>query len=387
MKITDLKAYIVDMYRTNFIFIEIETDAGITGSGEATLEYREKSVVEAINECGRYLIGKDPMDIEMHQMHLERDTYWRYGPVLSSAASGIDIALWDIKGKALKTPVYQLLGGKVRDGLPVYVNAWFAGAKTKAEFTEKARETVAKGYRALKWDPFGDAFLNLTKAQLNEAVAHVESIRNSVGPDVDLLIECHGRFNHTTAVKIARALEPYNIGFLEEPLHPGRNDLLVRLKEQVNVPVAAGERCYSRFEACSLVESGAIDVIQSDVCHVGGITSLKKIASVAEMNYINISPHNPSGPGSNAATMHVMATCLNFTYLETMVDDVPWRKDIVTEDCRFSNGMLIPGETPGIGIKFNKEAFSEHPYKVHELRHYDGKLTEIRDTAASKSWF
>ena len=386
MKITDVKTYVVDMYRANFVFIEIETDEGITGVGEATLEYREKAVVQAIEDWREFLIGKDPLDTELIQMHLERDTYWRYGPVLSSALSGIDIALWDIKGKYYGAPVYQLLGGKVREGLPIYVNAWFAGAKTTPEFVEKAKETVAKGFRALKWDPFGSAYLNLTKQELVDSIDRVAAIREAVGDGVDLLIECHGRFNMTTSVKIARALEGLDVAFIEEPLHVGRIDLYKRLKDQINIPIAAGERCYNRHEACSLIESGAIDVVQPDICHVGGITSLKKVASVAEMNYINVSPHNPMGAGANAATMHVMSTCMNFTYLETMVNDVDWRKDVVTETCYMKDGLLCLSDAPGIGIELHKEAFDAHPYKPVTLRHYDGRLTEIR-TENSKNWF
>jgi len=386
MKITDIKTFIVDMYRSNFVFVRIDTDEGITGYGEATLEYREKEVVRAIQDWREYLIGKDPLDIELHQMHMERDTYWRYGPVLSSAFSGIDVALWDIKGKYYHAPVYQLLGGRVRERLPIYVNAWFAGAKTTPEFVEKAKETVSRGYSALKWDPFGSAFLNLSKAELVDAVDQVASIREAVGDKVDLLIECHGRFNLTTAVKIARELQPLDVAFLEEPLHPGRIDLYKRLKDQVNIPIAAGERMYSRFEACSLIESGAVDVVQPDLCHVGGITSLKKVATVAEVNYINISPHNPMGAGCNAATMQVMSTCVNFTFLETMVNDVAWRKDVVTETCYFKDGGLCLSDAPGIGITFHEEFFDEHPYKSVSLRHYDGRLTEIR-TENTKNWF
>ena len=189
MKITDVKTYVVDMYRANFVFLEIETDEGITGVGEATLEYREQAVVQAIQDWREFLIGKDPLDTELIQMHLERDTYWRYGPVLSSALSGIDIALWDIKGKYYGAPVYQLLGGKVREGLPIYVNAWFAGAKTTPEFVEKAKETVAKGFRALKWDPFGSAYLNLTKQELVDSIDRVAAIREAVGADFPVLVK------------------------------------------------------------------------------------------------------------------------------------------------------------------------------------------------------
>lgn len=386
MKITDIKTYIVDAFRSNWVFLKIETDEGISGYSEATLEFREKTVLTAIEEWKQYLIGKDPNKIEELHMHLERDSVWRFGPVLSTAISGIDIALWDIKGKTLGVPVYELLGGPVGDKIEIYANAWFAGAKTIEDFASKAAETVSKGIKALKWDPFGTAYLELSTAELNAAIDNVAAVRDAVGKDIDLMIEAHGRFNLPTAIRIARALEPFNIYWLEEPLYPGRLDSLKNVRDQSPVHIAAGERTYSRHECAQLIQSGCVDYIQPDISHVGGITEMKKIASFADANYIHIAPHNPMGPGTNAATIQVMATCINVRYLETMLTDVPWRKELVQEDCRFENGALIFPKTPGIGITFNDEIFDKYPPKIHVFHHYNGKLTDIRPTDA-ETWF
>lgn len=386
MKITDIKSYIVDAFRANWVFIKLETDEGLIGYAEATLEFREKSVVAAIEECRRYLIGLDPMKIEEIHMHLERDSYWRYGPVMSSAISGIDMALWDIKGKALSVPIYDLLGGAVRDKIDIYANAWFVGARTAEEFAQKAKETVATGIRALKWDPFGNAFLEMKGPEFNRSIGIVEAVREAVGPDIDLLIEGHGRFNVPTAISIAKELEPYRIYLFEEPIFPGRNDLLKQVRDNSPVPIAAGERTYSRFECAELIQNGSVDYIQPDVSHVGGITELKKIAVLADSSYISISPHNPMGPASNAASMQVMATCINFTYLETMLTDVPWRKEIVLESNSFENGALTLSKKPGLGIELNEEIFENYPYCLHDLKHYTGTLTDIRPGNA-ECWF
>ena len=387
MKITDMTSYVVDAYRSNWLFLKIETDEGITGWSECTLEYRENAVVEALKESKRMIIGKDPFRTEEIYMHLERDTYWRYGPVLSSCISGIDMALWDIKGKKLGLPVHALHGGKVRDSLPIYANAWYIGSKTPEDFAAKAAATVANGVRALKWDPFGSNFLELSAAQLNESMRCVEAVRKAVGPDVDLMIEAHGRFNVATSIKVARALKDYNVYWLEEPLHPGRPERLREVREKSPVPIASGERTYSRHECAGLIYGGCVDYIQPDISHVGGITELKKIAALADANYITCSPHNPMGPGTNAASMHVAATMVNFTFLETMFTDIPWRKELVKESCVLKDGALTIPDTPGLGIEINEEAFAKFPpCREHNLHHYNGKLTGIRPSSAG-TWF
>ena len=234
MKITDLKTYVVHCYRTNWVFVKVETDEGISGIGEATLEMKEKTVEAAVLELKDYLLGKDPREIERHFHVMYRDSYWRTGPVLMSALSGVEMALWDISAKELGVPVYRLLGGKCNDRVKAYANAWFAGAKTPEAFAEKAKIAVAqRGFRALKWDPFGSAYQNMSTKELDDALAVVGAVRDAVGNAVDLLIEGHGRFNVPTACAIARELEPFRPLFFEEPVQPDNMDAPCRRACQI----------------------------------------------------------------------------------------------------------------------------------------------------------
>ncbi len=378
MKITDIKAFVVDCFRTNWVFIKVYTDENIDGVGEATLEYKEKALLGAVEHAKEALVGKDPMRIEENMHNLYRDAYWRGGAVLMSAISGIETACWDIKGKALGVPVYELLGGKLRDSVRIYVNGWFSGAKTPEEFGKKAAEAVKRGVTAMKWDPFGKSFLEISNADLQTALECIDEVRKAVGSKVDLLIEGHGRFDVPTAIKIAREIEQFKPTFFEEPVPPDDLASLKRVRDNSPVAISAGERLYGIRSFKDLLSLGAADYIQPDVSHAGGILELKKIAAMAEAYYIPFAPHNPSGPVANAATLQLAACCLNFSILEIMYSDVTYRKDITDESLCFRDGMIeIPGK-PGLGLTLNEEECIKHPYQVHTLRHYTGALTDIR---------
>ena len=214
MKITDIKTFIMDAYRTNWTFIKVETDEGIYGWGEASLGTQEMALSGCVEDLKRLVVGRNPFEIEKMRFEVYRDIYWKGGPVLMSAISGIEMAMWDIMGKSLNLPVSALLGGKVRDKVKMYANAWFVDATEPDDFARCAKQTVALGVKALKWDPFGKSHMIISNDVLRKAVDIVAAVREAVGPDVDLLIECHGRFEPYIAVKIAKALEPYNIFLL-----------------------------------------------------------------------------------------------------------------------------------------------------------------------------
>ena len=220
MKVTDVKTFVVDCFRTNWVFVKVYTDEGITGVGEGTLEYKEKALVGAIEHIKSYLVGKDPRQIEKHYHDIYRDAYWRGGAVLMSALSAVEMALWDILGKSLGVPVYQLLGGKVNDDCRIYVNGWFAGAKEPEEFAAKAKEAVKRGVTAMKWDPFGKSYLQISNKDLDKALRCIDAVRDAVGNEVDLLIEAHGRFDVPTGIKIAQEVAQFKPMFLEEPVPP-----------------------------------------------------------------------------------------------------------------------------------------------------------------------
>ena len=362
MKVTDVRTFAVDCFRTNWVFVKVYTDEGVTGVGEATLEYKEKALIGAVEHIREYLVGKNPLDIEKHYHDIYRDAYWRGGAVLMSALSAVEMALWDILGKTLGVPVWQLLGGKVRDRIRLYVNGWFAGAKTPEEFAEKARIAVKRGVTAMKWDPFGKSYLQISNADLDTALRCVAAVREAVGNGIDLLIEGHGRFDVPTGIKIAKELEPFKPFWFEEPTPPDNLEALKAVRDKSPVPIAAGERLYTLRSYRELFETRAADYIQPDISHAGGIMELKKIAAMAEACYIPFAPHNPSGPVANAASLQLAACCPNFAILEIMYSDVTWR---------------IP-EKPGLGIEIDEEACLAHPYQPHTLRHYTGALTDIR---------
>ena len=386
MKVTDVKAFVVDCFRTNWVFVKVYTDEGVTGVGEGTLEYKEKAFLGALEHIKEYLVGKNPFTIEQHFHSIYRDAYWRGGPVLMSALSSVEMALWDILGKSLGVPVYQLLGGKVHDKVRIYVNGWFAGAKEPEEFGEKAKIAVQRGVTAMKWDPFGKNYLNISNKELDKALRCVAAVREAAGPDVDLLIEGHGRFDIPTGVKIAKELECFKPMFFEEPVPPDNLEALKAVRDKSPVAISAGERLYSRWDYRKLFDLTAADYIQPDISHAGGIMELKKIAAEAETRYIPFAPHNPSGPVANAATLQLAATCPNFSILEIMYSDVEWRKDVTNESLEYADGYMTIPDKPGLGIEIDEEACLAHPYQPHTLRHYTGALTDIRP-AKSEFYF
>lgn len=378
MKITDIKTFVVDCFRTNWVFVKVHTDEGICGVGEGTLEYKEKALCGAIEHIKNYLTGKDPRTIEKHYHDIYRDAYWRGGAVLMSALSAVECALWDILGKSLGVPVYQLLGGRVNEDCRIYVNGWFSGAKTPDEFAEKAKAAVKRGVTAMKWDPFGKSYMQISNKDLDTALECVAKVREAVGNKVDLLIEGHGRFDVPTGIKIAKELECFKPMWFEEPVPPDNLDALKAVRDKSPVAISAGERLYTRFDYNKLFALRAADYIQPDVSHAGGIAELKKIAAAAEANYIPFAPHNPSGPIANAATLQLAACCPGFSILEIMYSDVDYRKKVTNENLVYENGRIKIGDKPGLGIELNEEECLKHPYVEHNLLHYTGALTDIR---------
>lgn len=385
-ELTGLSVYICDAYRTNWVFVRIETTSGVYGWGEATLEYREHAVAEAVLALEPGLRDRNLADIESWWQEAYRDAYWRGGPVLMSALSAVEMALWDIKGKLLGVPVHQLLGGAVRQKIACYANGWFSGAETPDEFAAAAVTATSWGYRALKWDPFGSAFRTIGRSALQSAVEHVRAVRNAVDEDVELIVEAHGRFDDLAARNICHALENEGVAWIEEPLIPGNLANYAALRKSTRLPISGGERLYSRWDYREVFQLGALDILQPDVSHAGGISELRRIAATAEMWQLAFCPHNPSGPVANAATMQLAAATPNFLYLETMATDVPWRSEIATETVRFEGGFMYISDAPGLGVEIDVDALSAHPYQPHPLRHYNGSLTSIRPPEATTTF-
>lgn len=372
MRIVDVTVWKVDASWRNWVFLRVETDSGVVGVGECTVEGREHAVEGAVEDMRRRLVGKDPRRIrELHDL-LTRRGYWDAGPVLSSAVGGIEMALWDILGKSLDAPVHALLGGRVRDSTRVYSNAWYFGAETADEFGERAAATARLGYPALKFDPFGSAGPAITEEELAEALARVAAVREAVGPGVALLIEGHGRFGLESAVRVGRLIEPFDPLFFEEPLPPGDFALLRRVADAVRVPIAAGERCYSARECGVAITSGGIGVIQPDVIHVGGIGPLLAVASAADAASVAFAPHNASGPIATAATLQVASVVPNLLIQEMFAPvDAPWRDLVATPPIVVQAGRVAVPDGPGLGIEIDESELLRHPFVPRDLNLFE----------------
>ena len=372
MRVTAVNTHLVYASWRNWVIVQVETDGGLTGLGEATLEGKGRTIAAAVEELARYLVGKDPGRIEEHVYRMYRDAFWRGGPVLNSAISGVEQALWDIKGKALGVPVYELLGGPCRNRIKMYVGGWFGGAHTPEDFAARARWAVNQGFRALKWDPFGHSDLFINQEASRRAVECVRAVREAVGPEVELFIEAHGRLSPANAIRLARQLEPYDIGFYEEPVPPENIAAMEKVARSVHIPIATGERLFTVFGFRELLERQVADVIQPDPCHAGGISAVKKIAGMAEAYYVAVAPHNPNSPVATAVCLHLAAAIPNFLILEMTLDlDVPWRRDLLTEPIEIKGGFIELPRRPGLGVELNLDVVRAHPYRPVDIPVYE----------------
>jgi galactonate dehydratase len=363
MKITRFETFLANAGLRNYLFLRLHTDTGLTGIGEASLEWQEKTVQTLAHEWveGRVL-GRDPFDIEAVIGGMIRDQY-QGGATIMTAISGVEIALWDLVGKACGQPVYKLLGGRCHRHLPAYANGWYGGARTPADYAERAREAVARGYRGLKFDPFGTAWKDLSQDEYVRVMDLVAAVRDAVGPRVGLMIECHGRLAADTAVAIITELERFSPAWCEEPVQPECIELLAEVKRRVRCPLAAGERLYTLADFQRLIAARAVDVVQMDVAHCGGILTSKKVAALAAVQDLRVAPHCSVGPIALAACLHFDLSTPNFMVQEAFAEfDVPWRSALVSGWNPIRNGEFVLADEPGLGLALNEDAIAEHPY-------------------------
>ena len=303
-----IRSYELFKVPPRWLFLKIETDEGITGWGEPIVEGRADTVKAAVDEIMQTMMGKDPMPIEDHWNTIYRSGFYRGGPILMSALSGIDQALWDIKGKFFKTPVFELMGGKARDKMKVYT--WIAGDRP-ADIGKAAREAKKNGFTAVKMNATDEMQIIDSYQKIEKVLERVASFREAVGYTVDLGIDFHGRLHKAMAKVLARELEPFHPMFIEEPVLPENNEALREIANSCSIPIATGERMYSRWHFKELLQSGYAAIIQPDLSHAGGITECKKILSMAEAYDVAAAPHCPLGPIALAACLQVDATCYN----------------------------------------------------------------------------
>ncbi|GGP19560.1 dehydratase [Thermocladium modestius] len=380
MKITKIDTFLVSAVWRNFVIVRLETDEGVVGYGEGTMGDFEKTIAAAVNDFAPFLIGRE-IEINKITNFLNRNFFWRHGPILSTAISAIEQAMWDAVGKSLKKPVYELLGGRSIDRLRVYANGFISGAQEPEKFAEAAVDVVKQGFTALKFDPFGAAGPTISSEDFKAAIKRIEAVRNAVGDNVDIMIEAHGRFNVRTAINIAHAIEEFNPFWLEEPV-PEENIISMReVKQASRVPIATGERLTSVGRFWDLLSSNAADIIQPDVCHVGGIRAFSHVAAMADVNNVAVAPHNPNGPIATAASINALSTVPNALILEYWLDAQTVRRSLVKEYFDISDGYLHPSSKPGLGIEVNEEALTKYQYKKMHLEYFSSDYKYYGDTA------
>jgi galactonate dehydratase len=364
MKMTRLETILTNAGLRNYLFVRLTTDTGLTGVGEASLEWQEKTVQTMIHEWVEdRVLGTNPFDVERLTSNLIRDQY-QGGPTVMTAISGVEFACWDLIGKARGQPVYQLLGGQSRERLPAYANGWYGGAKTPSDYAVKAREVVDRGYSAMKFDPFGVAWKEMTLQEMDEAERIVAAVRDAVGDSIDLMIEVHGRLSVDCAVEMGRRLAKFRPAWYEEPVAPLDLDGLKSVNDALPFRMAAGERLYTLEEFVRLTSLRACDVVQPDLAHIGGLSIGKKIAALAQAQDLVIAPHCSVGPVALCAAIHFGWSTPNVLIQENFAEyDVPWRNGLVRGWNPIRSGEFALPEGPGLGIEIDDEVCSRHPYK------------------------
>ncbi len=363
MKISDVKTYVVGTEWRNITFVRVLTDEGLEGIGEVRMLNHTEALLGYFAEAvPNHILGHDPMNIEELVQKMFRNDFARAGEIAMSAIATVEMACWDIVGKALGQPVYKLLGGAVREKIKAYANGWYTVERTPEEFHAAALRVLAKGYKALKFDPFGSGFYELERTEKGRVIELVEAVRSAVGPDVEILIEMHGRFNPATAIEMARELERFSPSWVEEPVPPENIAALKKAAEKINIPIATGERIHTRYDFRELLEAQAADYIQPDISHFGGILETKKLAAWAENYYVLVAPHNVGGPVSTAAALHFAASTPNFKIQEHFNDFADeWVKTTAPGNPEVVDGYFALPQGPGLGVTLNEEAVMAHP--------------------------
>lgn len=379
-----IKNYELFQVPPRWLFLKIQTDEGIVGWGEPVIEGKAATVKTAVSGLMEDLIGKDPMTIEDHWNRMYRSGFYRGGPILMSAIAGIDQALWDTKGKFYNAPVHQLMGGKARDKMKVY--SWIGGDRPR-DVAQAAKKMTEQGFLAVKMNATEELQYVDSYDKIDQAVKRIAAVREAVGPGIGIGIDFHGRVHKPMAKILAKELEAYRPMFIEEPVLPENNEALREIANYVSIPIATGERMFSRWQFKNLLKDGFVDIIQPDLSHAGGITECKKIISMAEAFDVAAAPHSPLGPIALAAYLQVDATCHN-VFIQEQSLKIHYNQgsdllDYLVDKAvfKYEEGYVaIPGK-PGLGIEINEEhvkkmAEAGHNWKNPTWRHEDGSIAE-----------
>jgi galactonate dehydratase len=380
MKITAIETHVCHARMRNWIFVKVITDQpGLFGWGEATLEWHTRSVVGAIEDISQLLIGEDPLRIEHLWQMMYRQHFWHgNGIVRATAISGIDIALWDILGKHLNAPCHQLWGGRVRDHVRLYCH--LGGGKMEdfyetspadaGRFADLARQAVEDGFTAFKTMAVPETAPLEGIRAVRYAEKCVAAMREAVGDDIDIMVDCHARPSPRMGLLFAKALEPYNLYFFEEPCWPETIDGIAEIQRAVRTPIATGERLITQHAFRELLEKRACSVLQPDITHCGGLSEARRIAAMAEAYRVALAPHNPQGPVSTAASLELGFATPSYAICESVHNDVPWRQDVVSEGFTvdLKTRTVKPSDKPGLGIEINEAEIRKHPFEQEILQ-------------------
>jgi galactonate dehydratase len=375
VKITNVESFPVWGGHKNYFFVVVDTDEGISGVGEGGISGRELGMQGVVEHFKSFLIGQEANRIELLWQQMSRGGFFPASQVTSAALSAIDIALWDIKGKALGVPVYELFGGRARDRVVCYPHSQGA---SRDLLLENARRQVAEGWTFLRWnDRPRDGVFEPARA-IRETVADFELLRRELGEEVELCFDLHTRLDPSDAIRLCRAVEPYRPFFMEDPIRSESMQSLRQVRQQVSVPLAVGEQFSSKWEFRQVIEEELTDYARIDLCIVGGLTEAKKIAGWCETHYIRVVTHNPLGPVSTAACLQLNLAIPNLGVQEQPARPGTVLTDLVPVQPEWADGYLLPSTRPGLGIEFDREAARAHPFRLVEmptLRARDGSVT------------
>ncbi|MGH9662885.1 MAG: mandelate racemase/muconate lactonizing enzyme family protein [Bryobacteraceae bacterium] len=364
MKITAIETYIAGNPWKNWLFAKVSTDEGIHGIGEGTLNYFAKTVESAIRELTPLVLGMDPFQVEILSQRLTRDVYSEGAQIHMCAVAAIEIACWDIIGKACNQPIYNLWGGRCHERLRAYANGWYRGPRTPESFAEKAKAVAKRGYTALKFDPFGSNWRMLPREEFDLSLDIIRAVRDAVGPPVDLLIEGHCRFNVATAVEFSEAMAPLRPAWFEEPVVHTSIPAMVEVARRSPVPIATGESFSTKQQFAELLQHNVVNILQPEPLNLGGIFAARKVADMVDAHLGVIAPHSAQGPICSAACAQLNASLPNF-FIHEIFDEFneSWEKKIVTHPVEVVDGYIEVSERPGLGTDLNIEEILKHPYQ------------------------
>jgi galactonate dehydratase len=364
VKITAIDTFIAGNPWKNWLFTRVSTDEGLHGVGEGTLNYFGRTVETAIHELSPLILGMDPFQVETISQKLIRDIYSEGAQIHMCAVAAIEIALWDIIGKATNQPIYNLWGGRCHEKLRAYANGWYRGPRTPESFAEKAKIVAGRGYTALKFDPFGNNWRMLPRQEFDLSLDIITAVREAVGTKVDLLIEGHCRFNVATAVEFSMAMHHLRPAWFEEPVAHTNTMAMVEVARRSPVPIATGESLSSKQQFADLLQHNAVSILQPEPLNLGGLFATRKIADMIDAHYGVIAPHSAQGPICSAACVQLNASLPNF-FIHEIFDEFnePWEKNIVTHPVEVIDGYINVPESPGLGTDLNLEEIAKHPYR------------------------